>query len=286
MNITLKSKNILFISFIVLSLNFFGDNKSDSLLKVINTNANDSIISDSYFQLAKINIINNPRQALVYLNKSVFFFNKFSNKFPFKNYLEKGNVFRLLGDMDSSLYYNNLVYTQALKSKHNEILGVCFESYGLTSIAQGNFQKAIDQFTKQLVLTKKYKLKSALSGIYNNIGNAYGNKEDWLMAKEYFEKALKEELLDRREMSLGNIYNNLGIVFIINHQLDSAKKYITKGLEYRFKIHDKIGITGSLNNLALLELEANNFKNALTLADSAFNIAKTNGYKKNRTRSL
>ena len=280
MNTILKNKIILIFSFILVSLNFFGDNKNDSLLKIINSNVNDSIVSDCYFQLAKFEKINSPKQALIYINKSIYYNNKFSNKFQYEHFLEKGNVFRLLGEMDSSLYYNNLVYAQALKSKHNEYIGVCFESYGLISIAQGNFQKAIEQFTKELVLKKKYKLKMSLSGIFNNIGNAYGSKGDWLMAKEYFEKALKEELLDKREMSLGNIYNNLGIVFILNQQLDSAKKYLTKGLDYRYKIHDNLGITGSLNNLALLELEANNFKNALTLADSAFNIAKTNGYKK------
>lgn len=285
----MKNKFYILIVFIFLSLFSEGNNRNDSLLKIINTSLNDSIIGETYYYLAVDNALNNPKQSLIYINKSIFYFKKKSSRFYYGCYLKKAEIFRLLGNLDSSLFYTNLVYEQALKNNKYNYLSRCYSEYGLVSITQGNPQKAIEQFTKQLTTIKKNKLSSDFSGIYNNIGICYGNKGDWDMAREYFLKALNDDKINLREVTLGNDYNNLGVVFLAHYsidplkpkfRLDSAKKYLKIGLTYRYKEHDSIGIAGSLNNLALIENETSNLKLALSIADSAFYIAKLNGYKK------
>ncbi|MES2763677.1 MAG: SpoIIE family protein phosphatase [Bacteroidota bacterium] len=275
-------KNNFFILCFLVLLSFpsKGDNRQDSLLKVIANSSNDSVISSAYLDLANITSINNPKRALMYVNKSIAYFTKFSNSFQYLRYQKKAMIFRMMGELDSSIYYNNLVYSNALKNNVQKQLCEAYAEYGLLSISQNNFQKAIEYFQKQLVLAKKNNFKDQFAGVYNNIGIAYGNKGDWEMAKEYFSKSLKDDLKNNKIMSLGNDYNNLGIVYIFNHQLDSAKKYVLLGLEYRYKTHDSISIGGSLNNLALLEMEAGNYKSALVFADSAFRIASKVSYKK------
>lgn len=280
MNITLKSKIILIFSFILLSLNFFGDNKSDSLLKVISTNVNDTLVSEAYLNIAIINTSNNPRQALIYINKSIFYHQKISSDFQYKLILQKVFIYEKLGEYDSCIFYNSKVYSNALKLNKYQYLSDCFDIFGVVGIAQGKFQLAIEYFYKQLSVVKMHKLNVPLSKIYNNIGNAYGNKGDWQMAKEYFGKALKDDLKNNRELSLGNIYNNIGIIFIMENKMDSAKNYLNKSLAYRYKTNDSAGISGSLNNLGMLESELGNYKQALILADSALKIASANGYKR------
>ncbi|MBC7694947.1 MAG: SpoIIE family protein phosphatase [Burkholderiales bacterium] len=277
------------IAFIILSFSSKGIKNVDSLLHVIATSVNDSSVSDAYLQLSLIHSLNNPKLALSYINLSIDKFNKFSSDFQYNRFLKKGEIFRLLGEIDSCLHYINMVYAQGMKNNKFLTVGECYSEYGLVNIAQGNSQKAIEQFMKHLAIIKKYKYKKELSGIYNNIGIAYANRGDWDMANEYFLKALKDDQTYLRDMNLGNDYNNLGVVFLIrygldslkkNNNLDSARKYLNKGLFHRYKIHDSIGIAGSLNNLSLIENETGNFKLALSLADSAFKIASLNGYKK------
>lgn len=248
-------------------------------MNIINTSTTDSVLSVAYFKLAGLVTINNPKQALGYINKSIEYFQKFSKEFQYQRYLEKSTIFRLIGTLDSSIYYNNLVYEKALRNNEQLYLCEVYGEYGLISLNQNDFQNAISYFQKQLTVAKKNNFKERLAGIYNNIGIAYGNKGDWDMAKEYFSKSLKDDLENHKISSLGNDYNNLGIVFIVNHQVDSAKKYVLKGLEYRYMCNDSLGIGGSLNNLALLENEKGDYKKALILNDSAFHIASKGGFK-------
>lgn len=285
----MRSKIVIVILFSLFHFFSKGNLNVDSLLQVTKTSKNDRAVSNAYLQLAAVFSLNNPKLALTYLDKSILIFRKFSNDFLYERYLKKGEIFRLLGEIDSSLIYINLVYKKALQNNKFYSLSECYSEYGLIYIAQGNSQKAIEQFNKQLYLKKKHKFTNSYSGIYNNIGICYANKGDWDMAKEYFSKALNDDQFNLRDMFLGNDYNNLGVVFLVQYgndstkshkNLDSARKYLNKGLFHRYKIHDSLGIAGSLNNLSLIENEVSNFKLALSLADSAFKIASLNGYKK------
>ncbi len=276
----MKSKVFIFVTVILLSFSGYGNTPVDSLLKTIRTSANDSVISYSYLRLSNLTLLNNPKQALNYINKSIAYFQKFSSDFQYTRYLKKVAVFRLMGNLDSSIYYNNKVYANAVKYNNRDALAESYGEYGLISVTQNNFQKAIEYFTKEITLIKKNKFKTEISGVYNNMGIAYGNKGDWDMASEYFSRALKDDELNNRVHSLGNDYNNLGVVCIINHKLDDAKKYFLKSLNYRISTGDSLGIGGSYNNLALLENEKGNFTGALVYADSAMAIADSKEYKK------
>ena len=182
----------------MLSFSSKGYNRQDSLLKVIANSSSDSVISSAYLDLATITSINNPKRALIYVNKSITYFSKFSKSFQYLRYQKKATIFRMMGELDSSIYYNNLVYSNALKNNIPKYLCEAYGEYGLLSISQNNFQKSIEYFQKQLAIAKKYNFKEQLAGVYNNIGIAYGNKGDWDMAKEYFSKSLKDNLKNNK----------------------------------------------------------------------------------------
>lgn len=277
----MKNKLIIFTFLLLISKLNFGNKKSiDSLLSIINSEAPDSIKSSAYFNLSNITYLNNPRTALIYINKSIALFQSSYNTVPVNRYLSKAVVQRILGHIDSSLYYCNIVLNIAIKEKRYTILNNCYREFGLISVAQNNNSKAIEYFNKQLSIIKKHHINENVSGIYNNIGIAYGNKGDWDMASEYFRRSLKDDLKNNRVLALGNDYNNLGIVHIINNRIDSAEKYLLLGLKYRLETNDNLGVGGSLNNLALIAKNKKNFIKALTLADSALSIAVKNDFKK------
>lgn len=284
MNITLPNKRYIFllVTFLIIASSFANNIKTiDSLRNVINTSNNDSIISFSYFLIAQAELNSNPKQALVNLNKSFFYLQKSQRKtYPGFRSMLKANLYRILGQLDSSIYYANLVLKASIERKDYKLMSEVYSSLGLTAISQHNYLQGVEHFNKQLNLIKEYKLPAAESGVYNNLGIAYASKGDWDLASEYFKRGLYDDLKYKRESNLGNAYNNIGIVFIMKKQLDSAEKYFNKGIEYRIKSNDMIGYAGSINNLALLKKERKDFKTALLLADSAFVIAKRFGFKK------
>lgn len=238
----------------------------------------DSVKSNAYLLLSHEEMLSNPRQALVHVNKSISTFSL--KEFPYRRYIRKASIFRILGQVDSSIHYCNLILNKATHEKSPFWISESYGEFGLISISQNNFNKAIEYFNKQLTTVKKYKIKVPYSGVYNNIGIAYGNKGDWDMAFEYFSRSLKYDLANNRVQDLGNDYNNLGIVYLVNQKPDSASKYFLKSLEYRYKQNDILGIGGSLNNLALLEKDRDNYPKALQYADSSLNLAERYGFKK------
>ncbi len=282
-NIILKNKKYIYSVIFLINfyfINAFNDKSKDSLLTIVTSSTNDSSKSNAYRILAKIELLNNPNQSVIYVNKSIALYQTYSSNFPYLRYQVKQQAFRQLGLIDSSIYYCNLILKNALKDKSYDNVNFSYSEFGLISISQNNFSKAIEYFNKQLSVIKKNKLKIPFSEVYNNIGIVYGNKGDWDMAEEYFNRSIKDDIINNREKNLGNDYNNKGIVFLVKQKLDSAKKYFSISLNYRIKNNELLGIGGSLNNLALLENERNNYNAAIFYADSALKIAVKHGFKK------
>jgi serine phosphatase RsbU (regulator of sigma subunit) len=252
----------------------------DSLLVVAGGRGPDSVRSEAYLRLAQFAVLNNPQMALNYVDKSISHYQKYSSSFPYMRYQNKMTAFRLLGLVDSAIYYCNLMLTQATKENKPKWISDAYGEFGLISVTQNNFSKAIEYFNKQYTIIKKHKIDHPFSAVYNNIGIAYGNKGDWDMAFEYFTRATRYDEEQKFEKYFGNDYNNIGIVYIVREKFDSAKKYFSLSMRYRRAMNDMLGVGGSLNNLALLEKAKKNYPAALALADSAFSIASSNGFKK------
>ncbi|MBA3666008.1 MAG: SpoIIE family protein phosphatase [Bacteroidetes bacterium] len=282
MNIILKNKRIILLFLFLISAFFSfsqGKSRRDSLISAAARTSSDSLKSDIYLRVARDEILSNPKMALVDIQKSLQLYS-LKNGFPYLRYQNKMTAMRLLGQVDSSIYYCNLVLNQALRDNKPVWIADSYGEFGLISITQNNFSKAIEYFNKQLATIKKNKLTHPYSGVYNNIGIAYGNKGDWDMASEYFNRATRDDILNNRQTALGNDYNNLGIVSIVKEKPDSARKYFQLSLDYKRITNDVLGIGGSINNLALLEQKIKNYPKALILADSAYKIATANGFKK------
>jgi len=279
----LKTRFAIFLFFILVSCRYcFAEAKinKDSLINIALNSGSDSLKSNAFLRLAQEECLSNPKQALVHINKSLALWSKFGHEFPYLRYINKTTTFRLLGQVDSSIYYCNLILNTGLKEKNNYWIAGAYGEFGLISITQNNFLKAVEYFNKEITIIKKYKLDLPVSAIYNNVGIAYGNKGDWDMASEYFNRATKDDIVYKRTRNLGNDYNNIGIVFMVKNKLDSARKYFNLSKKFRLETNDILGLGGSLNNLALLEKNFKNYKAALSFADSALKLATGNGFKK------
>lgn len=284
MSTTLPNKfSVIFLLLLLFGLKAFADNPAriDSLKTLIAKTTADSALSSYYHQLADLQINSNPKQALIDINKSISLHKKVNkDSRPGARSLSKSTILRILGQIDSAIYYCNLVLNSSLIHKEAKLTALVYGELGLTSISQHNYLKAVEYFNKQIKVIKDNKLSNPESAVYNNLGISYANMNNWDMATEYFRRGLADDIKYNREKNLGNAYNNMGIVFIMRKQIDSAEKYLNKGVQFRIKQNDMLGYAGSINNLALLKKEKKDYKSALQLADSALVIAKRFGFKK------
>jgi serine phosphatase RsbU (regulator of sigma subunit)/Tfp pilus assembly protein PilF len=284
MNITLKNKCCIFLFFLFIFVVSVSSAKlnTDSIQKIIdNSNTPDSTLSSAYYDLCIDVLIINPRKALFYINKSIDHFDRSKvGGFYYKRYIKKAQIFRALGQLDSSLFYSNLYLNHAIKDKLYQYQFNIYGELGNLATAQDNIEKSFDFFNKQIELIKTHNLKESPASVYNNIGIAYGNRGQWDMAFEYFNRALEHDTKNGDPVLLGNDYNNIGVVYLVKKNYDSATVYLERGLKYRRESNDISGISGSLNNLAGIAKRKKDYKKALMLADSALSMAKRYGFKK------
>lgn len=122
---------------------------------------------------------------------------------------------------EQSLQISTQINYQKGKSEAYLGFGVCYA-------VQSNIDKALDNYSKALIISESIGEKGLSATINLNIGNIYFTKADFSKTMEYYNMALKslEEIKDISRCA--SVYGNMGNVYYVQG------KY-TKSLDYQFK---------------------------------------------------
>jgi len=105
---------------------------------------------------------------------------------------------------------------------------------------------------QSLVLGKRVTHKSHLSKIYNQIGNIYYFKGNYVLALENYFLSLKlqEELNDKK--GIASIYNNIGNIYWTQGKNDNALEYYLKDLTISEQLNDEASAARTLGNIGII----------------------------------
>ncbi len=95
---------------------------------------------------------------------------------------------------------------------------------------KGDIKKAMQALQENYVLTKKLNDSKALTIIYSNMGNIYGEQGKYQEAVRYFNKTLKYFQENKIEKSEAAVLNNLGIIYFYMGNTDLALKHYKRSL--------------------------------------------------------
>jgi len=163
-------------------------------------------------------------------------------------YLKIYNSFALKEKDSSLIYFNNALgladsisYTPKLAEKLYD-LGVDFEK-------NNNYERAISNFRKALLIFEKLQDFKKIASTNNFIGYCYISLYAEDKAIEYYLKSLKvyKELND--EVGIAMNYNDIGNLYYYHENFDSAKKYYQDALSIYEILDDTLGIASSYINL-------------------------------------
>lgn len=189
---------------------------------------------------------------------------------------------------------------------------------GYIQYNQGNYNGALDQYTKSLKVLDKIKDKNGSLRTLINIGNVYADQGDQDKALTEFQKAfeLANSIEDKDGMALsliniGNIlktknkidlalekyldalmltketndkiglascYYKVSLIYKLQNELEKAIDYNNKSMEISSELNDKKGISVTLNNQAELLFLKNDLNNSFLLANKGLEISKELGY--------
>ncbi|ELR73906.1 sensory transduction histidine kinase [Fulvivirga imtechensis AK7] len=190
----------------------------------------------------------------------------------------------------------------------------------------GQADLALEHYLQAVTIQEKYRLTYDLSSTYSNIGALYFELEKYAKALEYFDQALKQEIilnnpegmigsyinqgvihknlddypnairkykkaLDIQEQlrittNSGTIYNNLGSLYLQQNKLDSAYYCLHQSLHFEQLQGDKRSLTLPYLNLTDYFLTKHDYDSALFYAKESYQMALVSGNMDNIIRSL
>jgi tetratricopeptide (TPR) repeat protein len=134
---------------------------------------------------------------------------------------------------------------------------------------KGDIKKAMQALEENYILTKKLNDNKALTIIYSNMGNIYGEQGKYQEAVRYFNKTLKYFQGKKIEKSEAAVLNNLGIIYFYMCNNDLALKHYKRSL-LLYKKNKLEARAGTVQlNIGLVYFKQKKNKEAIKQAEGA-----------------
>lgn len=173
----------------------------------------------------------------------------------------------------------------AKKKKQNFWVAKTYQQIAFAQESRGNLKDALKANFNALeiyqkLLQKKTKENRTLLGIattYNSIGGVYTTQQNYSLALEYLQKALKINLELEESQNIAGDYNNIGEIYRLQRSWRKAEENYQKSYAIYKKLNSKIGVAYTLGNLGLVYAAEGNKTKAEKNIRDATEILETLG---------
>ena len=189
---------------------------------------------------------------------------------------------RLQGDFNTAATYGDqgiaiVANLREADSDSEDLLKT--EASLLSSIAaiywnKGEFQNAIDFYSRAIYLHKKTTDINFLGTLYSNIGAVYLHMGNSDKAESLFIKQMKFSQKTGNKLGMAMAANNLGVVYIQKNDLDKAVTLNRKALKLAYELGDEFGIESVSINLGSIYLIKACYDNAEKMFFDALAISE------------
>ena len=142
-------------------------------------------------------------------------------------------------DPQLALSYGEKAYSYALANNDKKMEMKCLSHIGVCHRNIGNYQEAVENYTKGLELAEQYNDKEQIAYAHINIGNIYLYHDEWDDAENQLEQALNIGLEIKDSSILAYSYLNLGRINLSLNKNKKAFDYLHNCLIIREKTEDE-----------------------------------------------
>jgi CHAT domain-containing protein/Tfp pilus assembly protein PilF len=199
--------------------------------------------------------------------------------FEIKYHYQKGIIAIQRADYKSALDWSEKGLELAHSNNEQELLTAkLLVNIGAIYIAQGSYQKAIEQFSEaeDLYHHRGVQNKRLLSRIYNSYGRAYQNNGDLKRALQYFRKSLE---VDRQTLlsphpNLAQTNNNIAISYYYRGDYQRALDYFINAVTVLAEFHGENHrlVAAGYNNVGIVYSEIGELERATGYLEKALRI--------------
>ncbi|AXT53005.1 hypothetical protein D1818_20055 [Aquimarina sp. BL5] len=176
----------------------------------------------------------------------------------------------------AALYYGRINYTRGLAMIQN--------NKAVIEQRLGNPEKSITHLLEANIYYEKLKDSVSLSTTINNIGNVYGDLNEFEAAKKYYYQSLQLKKKTNSK-TIGSTLNNLAIVYTKEKKLDSALVLLNQSLRINKEENDSKGISETYSALGKISFIKKEYHQSKKYYESALFLGGKITYKERLTRT-
>lgn len=251
-----------------------GQEKLDSLLKVLPNAKKDTAHVSLLAELSKSIQATNPEKGIKYGERGV----KLAKELDWKRGIADNNVSIGLNYAlgKSEFTKSKLYFDKALKT-YEELdlkleLGKTLVNIGIVYQNQSLYDNAIENYEKALDIFERLKDKERIASTLGNIGFVYRSQSDYANALEYYQRSLSMfEKLGNKSGIATNL-GNIGMIYDYQSDFTRALEYYNKAIELKQELGDKTGEAALLSNIGLVYYFKSDYPHALEYLQKSVDI--------------
>jgi tetratricopeptide (TPR) repeat protein len=264
--------------FVIFSItNLAAQNNSLALKRIWeNTQNADSI---RFNALAEYYILNNQAQPDSTLKVLDYYYQlakeKRNDKELYNVANDRGGIYRLKGDLDTSMSYYLEAQKYAIKLNDPILRATNLGNIGNVYANKRDYRSALDYFSNSFKIYKNLNDKKGESRMLSSIGNVYLYIENYDLALEYYQNALSTiENVDVPPRSVAVIYLNIGWTNYELKNYSESKIYYDKSLKILEVTNDKFFLVSGYSTLARIHFDLSEFQLATDYAKKSLTLSK------------
>lgn len=199
---------------------------------------------------------------------------------------ELSKQFSQLGNYNQAKEYAYKVLEIAEKNNLKKRKGFAYVVIGSSHYFQGDYAKAIENYTQGLKTYEEIEDKKGVASSLNNIGGIYLEQKDYEKALKVYLKSLeiKKQINDKKGIAMS--YHNIANIYFFKEEYDRALDYNNQSLKIREELGLQQGIALSLNNIGSIYSKKGEYNKALTYFNKSLMIDEEAGNKQGIASSL
>lgn len=272
---------VSFFLFFTYSTTFSQDQKvADSLVKIYKKGNFGNSEKLELLRNLSFNESNNLQLSIKYAEELIAL-SKLEKNYLYlhRGYYQKGNKYRLIGDLNKSLDAFFKSGEAAVKAKFIAGEGASYMSVADVYSVMGNSINAEMYYNKAIKLLRKSDDSVMLASALLNAGDEYSKNKKYDTALKYFEEA--DVIFKKVNYLIGNAYTlgNIGMVYAEQGKHDLAKEKIGTAIKILEELKDYYAISEYLTYMSDIYLKQNNWKTSLSYAQRSLELAQKYGLK-------
>ena len=278
-------KPLLFILLLIIGIQSFSDDKTDSLLHALNKTQKDTSRINILLDLGEIISSNAPDSSKKFVKQaqSILESKLKAKDDNIKEHAEQNypSSYNIMGDVKRNLgKYNQALehYRKSVTlSRNYEYIRGELESLqdiGKIYRIQGKYDTSLTVLQKGLKKARKFSRKKNIGNAYWQIGLIHRNKGNYNQAIKYLKKSRKIRSEIDAKRGVANSFNSLGIVSYMQGNYNEAIDYFMKTLKLMDDLGQKQEVARCNNNIGAILMQQEHYKDALEYYQRYLEVSK------------